>query len=70
MAHIGAERVCRRAEASGKQSDMILAFPKGAPPQTAQELNSQFRGLPAAHYTNYSVTNPHDGEFIGYTFCS
>jgi hypothetical protein len=51
-------------------ADLILAFPKGAPPPTAQELNARYRGLPAAHYTNYSVANPHDGEFIGYTFCS
>lgn len=51
-------------------ADLIVAFPKGAPPPTAQELNTQYQGLPAAHYTNYSVANPHDGEFIGYTFCS
>ncbi|HTX97566.1 MAG TPA: hypothetical protein VME67_23680 [Mycobacterium sp.] len=50
-------------------SDMILAFPKGAPPPTAQKMNTQYNGMPAVHYTN-SGTNTRDTQFIGYTFCN
>lgn len=50
-------------------ADMILAFPKGAPPASAQEMNTQYQEMPAVHYTNYSVASPRDGQFIGYTFC-
>jgi hypothetical protein len=48
-------------------ADMILAFPKGVPPPTAQKMNTQYNGLPAVHYTNYQVPN---SQFIGYTFCN
>jgi hypothetical protein len=51
-------------------ADMILAFPKGAPPPTAQKMNTQYNGMPAVHYTNYSVDNSRDSQFIGYTFCT
>lgn len=51
-------------------ADLILAFPQGVPPPTAQEINTTYTGMPAVHYTNYSVTSPQDGQFIGYTFCS
>ena len=50
-------------------ADMILAFGKGTPPPTAQKMNAQYNGMPAAHYTDYSVDSP-DAQFIGYTFCS
>jgi hypothetical protein len=50
-------------------ADMILAFGKGVPPATAQKMNTQYNGMPAAHYTDYSVDKP-DAQFIGYTFCS
>jgi hypothetical protein len=51
-------------------ADMILAFPKGAPPPTAEKMNTQYNGLPAVHYVNYPVDNSLDKEFIGYTFCN
>lgn len=51
-------------------ADMILAFPKGVPPTSAQAMNTQYNGLPAVHYTNNSVTNSPDRQFIGYTFCN
>ncbi len=51
-------------------ADMILAFPKGTPPPTAQETNTQYNGMPAVHYTNYSGANTRDAQFIGYTFCN
>ncbi len=51
-------------------SDIILAFPKGAPPPTAQKMNTQYNGVPAVHYTNYSGANSRDSQFIGYTFCN
>jgi hypothetical protein len=50
-------------------ADMILSFPKGVPPPTAQETNTFYNGSPGVHYTNYSVASPRDGQFIGYTFC-
>ena len=49
-------------------ADMILAFPKGVPPATTQKMNTQYNGMPAVHYANYS-TDKADSEFIGYTFC-
>ncbi len=51
-------------------SDIILAFPRGAPPPTAQKMNTQYNGVPAVHYTNYSGANSRDSQFIGYTFCN
>ena len=51
-------------------ADMILAFPKGAPPPTAEKMNTQYNGLPAVHYANYPVDNSRDKEFIGYTYCN
>jgi len=51
-------------------ADMILAFPQGAPPPTAQKMDTQYNGAPAVHYVNYSGANPQDTEFIGYTFCN
>ncbi|ORV89301.1 hypothetical protein AWC11_13935 [Mycobacterium interjectum] len=51
-------------------SDLILAFPKATPPPTAQKLNTQYNGMPAVHYANYSGTNNRDAQFIGYTFCN
>jgi hypothetical protein len=51
-------------------TDMILAFPKGVPPPTAQKTNTQYNGMPAVHYVNYSGANAHDTQFIGYTFCN
>jgi hypothetical protein len=51
-------------------ADMILAFPKGAPPPTAQKMTTQYNGMPAVHYVNYSVGNGRDTQFIGYTFCN
>jgi len=50
--------------------DMILAFPKGVPPPTAQKTNTQYNGMPAVHYANYSGANARDTQFIGYTFCN
>jgi hypothetical protein len=51
-------------------ADIVLAFPKATPPPTAQKMNSQYNGLPAVHYVNYSGANPRDAQFIGYTFCN
>jgi hypothetical protein len=51
-------------------ADMILAFPKAVPPPTAQKMNSQYNGLPAVHYVNYSGANARDAQFVGYTFCN
>ncbi|ORW28633.1 hypothetical protein AWC19_27075 [Mycobacterium palustre] len=51
-------------------ADIILAFPRAVPPPTAQKMNSQYHGLPAVHYVNYSGANPRDAQFIGYTFCN
>jgi hypothetical protein len=51
-------------------ADMILAFPQGAPPPTAQKMNTQYDGMPAVHYVNYSDANSHDTQFIGHTFCN
>ncbi|HUH70693.1 MAG TPA: hypothetical protein VLZ05_18575 [Mycobacterium sp.] len=51
-------------------ADLVLAFPKAPPPPTVQKMNSQYNGLPAVHYVNYSGTNARDTQFIGYTFCN
>lgn len=51
-------------------SDMVLAFPKGAPPPTAQKMNAQFMGMPAVHFANYSSGDTRGTQFIGYTFCN
>jgi serine/threonine protein kinase len=51
-------------------ADMVLAFPKSVPPPTVQQLNTQYNGMPAAHYTNYQVSSPTDGNFIGRTVCT
>jgi hypothetical protein len=51
-------------------ADMILAFPKDVPPPTAQKMDTQYTGMPAVHYVNYSGANAHDTQFIGYTFCN
>ncbi len=48
-------------------SDMVVAFPKGVPPPTAQKMNTQYNGMPAVHYANYSGPST---QFIGYTFCN
>ena len=50
--------------------DMILAFPAGAPPSTAQKTNTQYNGMPAVHFANYSGGDKSDSQFIGYTFCN
>jgi hypothetical protein len=51
-------------------ADMVLAFPKAAPPPTAQTTNTQYNGMPAVHYVDYSGANARDTQFIGYTFCN
>ena len=51
-------------------NDMILAFPQGAPPPTAQKMDTQFSGMPAVHYVDYSPSSNGQTEFIGYTFCN
>ena len=51
-------------------ADMVLAFPKAAPPPTAQKMNTQYNGMPAVHYANYSGANARDVQFLGYTFCN
>jgi hypothetical protein len=51
-------------------ADMILAFPKGVPPATVQKMNTQYNGMPAVHYVNYSVDGHGDAQFIGFTWCS
>lgn len=51
-------------------ADMILAFPKGAPPAAWVKTNTLYHGMPAVHYVNHPVTSPDDGEFIGATFCN
>lgn len=51
-------------------ADMIVAFPKGLPPPTAQKTITRYHGIPAAHYVNYTVDKAPDEQFIGYTFCS
>lgn len=51
-------------------NDMILAFPQGAPPPTAQKMDTQYNGMPAVHYVDYSPSTTGDTEFIGYTFCN
>ena len=51
-------------------ADMILAFPKGVPPGDAQKITTQYNGMPAVHYENYSADAHGDAEFIGFTWCS
>ncbi|MGB8387648.1 hypothetical protein [Mycobacterium sp.] len=51
-------------------ADMILAFPNGVPPPTAQQIDTQYHGMPAVHYVNYSGADACDTEFIGHTFCN
>jgi hypothetical protein len=51
-------------------ADMILAFPKDIPPPTAQQMNTQYNGMPAVHFVNYSGANARDTQFLGYTFCN
>ncbi len=51
-------------------ADLVLAFPNAAPPPTAQKTNTQYNGMPAVHYVNYSGGNARDAQFIGYTFCN
>lgn len=51
-------------------SDMILAFPQGVPPPNAQRIDTQYKGMPAVHYGNYSPSDTRETEFIGYTFCN
>ena len=51
-------------------NDMILAFPQGAPPPTAQKMDTQYNGMPAVHFVDYSPSDTGDTEFIGYTFCN
>ncbi len=36
-------------------ADMILAFPKAVPPGDVQKITTQYNGMPAVHYENYSV---------------
>jgi hypothetical protein len=51
-------------------NDMILAFPQGPPPPSAQKMDTQYNGMPAVHYVDYSPSNAGDTQFIGYTFCN
>lgn len=51
-------------------ADLVLAFPKATPPPTAQKMNTQYNGMPAVHYANYSGASNRDTQFIGYTFCN
>jgi hypothetical protein len=54
-------------------ADMILAFPKAVPPTDVQKITTQYHGMPAVHYVNYSVEghpDQSDAEFIGFTWCS
>jgi hypothetical protein len=51
-------------------ADMILAFPKGVPPANVQKMTTQYEGMPAVHYANYSVDGHGDTQFIGFTWCS
>lgn len=51
-------------------ADLVLAFPQAAPPPTAQKTNTQYNGMPAVHYVNYSGGNARDAQFIGNTFCN
>ena len=51
-------------------NDMILAFPQGTPPPSAQKMDTQYNGMPAVHYVDYSPSTTGDTEFIGYTFCN
>lgn len=50
--------------------DLILAFPKDIPPPNAQPIDTQYNGMPAVHYVNYSPSNTRETQFIGYTFCN
>jgi hypothetical protein len=51
-------------------ADMILAFPKGVPPANVQKMTTQYKGMPAVHYANYSADSHSDAQFIGFTWCS
>jgi len=51
-------------------ADMILAFPKAVPPADVQKITTQYNGMPAVHYENYSADARGDAEFIGFTWCS
>ncbi len=51
-------------------ADMILAFPKDVPPPDLEKPTTQYNGMPAVHFANYSVDTRGDTQFIGYTFCS
>jgi hypothetical protein len=51
-------------------ADMVLAFPEATPPPTAQKTNTQYNGMPAVHYVDYSGANARDTQFIGHTFCN
>ncbi|MBZ4557608.1 hypothetical protein GBO17_02400 [Mycobacterium avium subsp. hominissuis] len=51
-------------------ADMILAFPKDVPPPDVQKMNTQYHGMPAVHFANYSSGDTRGTQFIGYTFCN
>ncbi len=51
-------------------ADMILAFPNALPPADVQKITTQYNGMPAVHYENYSADAHGDVEFIGFTWCS
>src|ERR1700744_2666507 len=51
-------------------ADMILAFPKGVPPASAQPMDTRYDGMPAVHYADYPAEGSPDRQFIGYTFCN
>jgi hypothetical protein len=51
-------------------ADMLVAFPADIPPNTVQKMNTQYNGLPAVHYVNYSADGRADTQFIGFTWCS
>jgi hypothetical protein len=51
-------------------ADMIVAFPKAVPPADVQKMTTQYNGMPAVHYENYSADARGDAEFIGFTWCS
>jgi hypothetical protein len=51
-------------------ADMILAFPKDVPPADVEKITTQYNGMPAVHFVDYSVDGHSDAEFIGFTWCS
>jgi hypothetical protein len=55
-------------------ADMILAFPKDVPPADVEKITTQYNGMPAVHFANYSVDGrgqaQSDAQFIGFTWCS